>query len=188
MHFFNPVACCFLYKAKDLSAFSYFNFLTIVSTIAAAVRTSELAATLTPLHISQRHFVYWHIRNGNKDEVAGFSWAVWVFFVQPVKKPCCYETESFTTVLITFSPYLLINVSNIRFSCCNRARGHVVAWGTMLQAGKSRVRVLIRWIFFNWPIPSSRNGNEYQGSSWGENGGRRVGLTTLPPSVSRLSR
>jgi hypothetical protein len=28
--------------------------------------------------------------------------------------------------------------------------------GTMLQAGRSRVRVLMRWIFFNWPNPSSR--------------------------------
>jgi hypothetical protein len=26
----------------------------------------------------------------------------------------------------------------------------------MLQARRSRVRVLMRWIFFNWPNPSSR--------------------------------
>jgi hypothetical protein len=38
-----------------------------------------------------------------------------------------------------------------------RARGSVVGWGTMLQAGRSRVRVPMRWIFFfNLPIPSSR--------------------------------
>jgi hypothetical protein len=30
-----------------------------------------------------------------------------------------------------------------------------VDWGPMLQAGKSRVRVLMRWIFFSLPNPSS---------------------------------
>jgi hypothetical protein len=35
------------------------------------------------------------------------------------------------------------------------SRGRVVGWGTMLQAGRSRVRIPIRWIF-NWPNPSSR--------------------------------
>jgi hypothetical protein len=29
----------------------------------------------------------------------------------------------------------------------NGARGSVVGWGTMLQAGRSRVRVPVRWIF-----------------------------------------
>jgi hypothetical protein len=37
-----------------------------------------------------------------------------------------------------------------------RARGSVVGWGTMLQAGKSRVRDPMRWIFSIWPNPSSR--------------------------------
>jgi hypothetical protein len=37
-------------------------------------------------------------------------------------------------------------------------------------------------------VDSASNRNEYQESSWGAKGGRRVWLTTLSSSVSRLSR
>jgi hypothetical protein len=37
-------------------------------------------------------------------------------------------------------------------------------------------------------VDSASNRNEYQESSWGVKGGRRVGLTNLPKSASRLSR
>jgi hypothetical protein len=35
---------------------------------------------------------------------------------------------------------------------------------------------------------SASNRNEYQEDSWGIKGGRRINLTSLPPSVSQLSR
>jgi hypothetical protein len=54
----------------------------------------------------------------------------------------------------------------------------------MLQAGRSRVRVPMRWIFSIYLIYL----NEYLESSWEVKGRRRVRLTTLPLSVNQLSR
>jgi hypothetical protein len=64
----------------------------------------------------------------------------------------------------------------------------------MLQAGRSRVRVPVRWNFSSFQphygsgVDSASNRNEYQEPSWGVKGGWRVRLATLPPSVSQLSR
>jgi hypothetical protein len=68
----------------------------------------------------------------------------------------------------------------------------------MLQTGRSRDRVPMRWTISNSPNPSGRTmalgstqpptemGIRNLKNNLGIKGGRRVGLTTLPPSVSRL--
>jgi hypothetical protein len=79
------------------------------------------------------------------------------------------------------------------------ARGSVVDGGTMLQAGRSRVQVPMRSLdyfkltqsfqpHYGSGVESASNRNEYQEYSLGVKRGRRVRLTTLPPSMSRLSR
>jgi hypothetical protein len=70
----------------------------------------------------------------------------------------------------------------------------------MLQAGRSRVRVPMRWIFFDLPSPSSRTmalGSTQPlteisnrifpgGGGGGVKGGPPLGVTTLPPTVCPL--
>jgi hypothetical protein len=51
----------------------------------------------------------------------------------------------------------------------------------MLQAGRSAVRIPDEVDFFNLPNPSSRT------MALGVKSGRRVGPTTLPPSMNRMS-
>jgi hypothetical protein len=67
----------------------------------------------------------------------------------------------------------------------------------MLQNGRSRFRIPIRWIFqytysfrqyYDPGVYSASKRNECQESTSGVKGDLRVRLTNLPPSVSRLSR
>jgi hypothetical protein len=76
-------------------------------------------------------------------------------------------------------------------------RGSVVGWGTMLQAGRSRHWVPMKWIFqftesfqshYGPGVDSASKRNEYQESSWRVRGGRHLQLITLPSSVSRFAR
>jgi hypothetical protein len=69
------------------------------------------------------------------------------------------------------------------------ARGSIVGWETM------RVRVPMRLLHFSIHLllpaalwSSASNRNEYQESSWGVKDDWCIRLTTLPPSVSWLSR
>jgi hypothetical protein len=78
-------------------------------------------------------------------------------------------------------------------------RGHAAAWLRRYSISREVADSIPDEIigFFNLPNPSSRtmtgstqplNRNEYQEPSWGAKRGRRVRLTTSPPSVSPLSR
>jgi hypothetical protein len=90
-----------------------------------------------------------------------------------------------------------VNFTRLRRSL--RARGGRVGWGTVLQAGRSRVRFPTKSLhFFSLPNTSSRtialrstqpltemSARDLPG--WVK-GGRRVGLTILLSSVNRLFR
>jgi hypothetical protein len=112
------------------------------------------------------------------------GWFVCYFAKQKHLSECCLTSRLRISVRID-------SISKIRDLHIPRS---VVGWGTMLQAGRSRVRVPMRWNFLSFQphygpgIDSASNRNEYQEPSWEVKCGRRVRLTTLPSSVSRLYR
>jgi hypothetical protein len=70
---------------------------------------------------------------------------------------CCGWWLSITMTLID-KAVMLKNTTNMCLDCCVTLQWHnykLLGWGTMVQAGRSRVGVPMRWIFFNLPNPSS---------------------------------
>jgi hypothetical protein len=85
------------------------------------------------------------------------------------------------------------NLHNCRMGVC----GSVVGRGTMLQAGRSRDRVLMRWIFsidlilpatYGPGVNSASNRNEYQESSWGVGEGQLAHRADNLTAICELSR
>jgi hypothetical protein len=90
------------------------------------------------------------------------------------------------------------NCSPVLFRVYRVSGGSLVRWGTMLQAERSRVQFPMRLLdFFNlsilpaalWPLDRFSFWQKWiRGIFLGVKGGLRLRLTTLPPSVSRLSK
>jgi hypothetical protein len=132
---------------------------------------------------------------------------MFTFHTAPEVIICHQQTENINIDSLTLCPpvvllnitqkYILNRLPSFLRLIASQPKG--ARGSTMLQAARSRDRIPMKSLdFFNWRKPfqphygpgvdSATNRNEYQNSSWEVKGGRCVGLTTLRPSVSRLSR
>jgi hypothetical protein len=95
------------------------------------------------------------------------------------------KTESFVSFVSKNCGILIFRLTVIskEKNLKHGVRGSVLRWGTLLQAGWSRVQFPMSSLEFSIDLilPTARL------SSWGVKGGRRVSLITSPPSVRRLS-
>ena len=103
-----------------------------------------------------------------------------------------YVTNNFIRVNIIQNVVFRL-LRHIIASYCGVIRGGAVGRGTALQAGRSRVRFpIVSSEFFIdiilpaalWPWGQPLTGMSTRNISWGDKGGRCVGLTTLPPSCA----
>jgi hypothetical protein len=84
--------------------------------------------------------------------------------------------------------FILCILNYIKLFYYERERGSIVGWGTMLQVGRSPVRVPDFQLTALRPwSPLSLYQKWVQGIFLGIERGRRIGLTVFPPSVSRIS-
>jgi hypothetical protein len=125
-------------------------------------------------------------------------WVIWYVSFAHV----CYSGLEHWSLSWLVMKNLLVHLKFLWTILSRGARGSVVGWGALLETGRSRVQGPMRSLdFFNWPNLSSRtmtlvstqpltemSTRNILGIFLGVKGGRPVGLTTLPPSMSLLSR
>jgi hypothetical protein len=112
----------------------------------------------------------------------------WQHYVKTLSMSTIVRVNDFISFVVK-TPKLGFSLKLCIVNYKQGARGSGVGWDTMLQAVRSPVRVPDEVDFFNLSNPSSRTMTLRMSTRkfHGVKGGRRVELTTLSPSVSRMS-